>query len=175
MCLLLTFTRPVPPVSSSFSLPRCSFSPPADEKKTKKKPHLFQRGLEPLHPLSIRRGVSAGAVLKCDSNREGVTVFGEASEREHVHGSRTRPSPGSGMSSERKWDTLGVPALCRSYFLIPNLHQPPHNNMADPACLPACLRDWSNTAGDTRFRSGPVRSGPAARRDEENRHERKKK
>lgn len=31
----------------------------------------------------------------------------------------------------RPWS---IPALCSLHFLLLNFHQPPHNNMADPAC-----------------------------------------
>lgn len=68
-------------------------------------------------------------------NQSGVTVLKE--EDDGDDGGEDEFSSSS-MSSKRKWDPFGggggVPALCRFYFLIPNLHQPPHNNMADPAC-----------------------------------------
>lgn len=121
--------------------------------KKKKKSDLFQRGLNLLHPHSIHPGVS---VLKCELNQR------EESQRPRRAMEQTvgeRMCPGSGMSSNRKWGPLECPSSLS--LLLPNtkLTSTPTQQHGRP-----CLRDWSHTAGDTRFRSGPAGLRAAARR-----------
>lgn len=46
----------------------------------------------------------------------------------------TEDEAGGSMASDFQEKSADLQLLCRFYFLISNLRQPPHNNMAAPAC-----------------------------------------
>lgn len=122
----------------------------------KKKSDLFQRGPKLLHPHSIHPGVS---VLKCELNQREESQRPRRAMEQTVIVVGERMCPGSGMSSNRKWGPLECPSSLS--LLLPNtkLTSTPTQQHGRP-----CLRDWSHTAGDTRFRSGPAGLRAAGRR-----------
>lgn len=73
-------------------------------------------------------------------NQSGVTVWedggggGGGGDTHCCQRGRIQLQHDRDLKKKKKVGSESVPALCRLHFLLLNLHQPPHNNMADPAC-----------------------------------------
>lgn len=150
-----------------------SFFPPPQlesQKKIRVTPTGTESPSSSLHPSS---GVT---VMKCSAEVK-------SKRSNSFWGWRRQSLLSGGMSPavacqglQQKVGSLSVPALCRLYFLIPNLHQPPHNNMADPACgTGATAHSWRH--GSVRCSwsesswGGWLGGGGTRRPPGENRHE----
>lgn len=94
-------------------------------RREKKNPDgLFQPG--PSHPRSVNPSEKVWGKL----NQSGVKVADNGSYCHRCHRGWVRRQHGQGLPEK----SADLQLLCRFYFLISNLRQPPHNNMADPAC-----------------------------------------
>lgn len=118
----------LPSQSTFYSALSSSFFPPWLRSRSERGGKKIQTGYsnrdQAILDLLIRQ-------RKCGKlNQSGVKVGDYGRYCHCCHRGWVRRQHGQGLPEK----SADLQLLCRFYFLISNLRQPPHNNMADPAC-----------------------------------------